>query len=70
MNYKKLEKRKGSDNMKCGNIECKYYLANSCTNSKVFLNPGSCRLEQLHFECIDCKKTKEERCFNCCKVFE
>ena len=54
--------------MKCFNIDCNYCIGNSCTNSKVFLEPNKCRLNQLSFQCIDCKKTKEERCIHCCKI--
>ena len=66
MNYKKLEKRKGSDNMKCGNVLCINCISNVCVSSQVFLNgPEVCRLQQLRHLCIGCQKNTQEKCLNC-----
>lgn len=56
--------------MKCHNLDCVHCIANSCTNSKVFLEPNICRLNQISFQCLECKKTKSERCVNCTKEFK
>ena len=54
--------------MKCGNDSCKFYLAGSCTSSRVFLNgPTVCRLQQLSYLCVDCNKKDSEICLNCIK---
>ena len=56
--------------MKCGNDSCKFYLAGSCTSSRVFLDPLACKLMHLDINCVDCKLSKEDKCVYCTKEWK